>query len=317
MYYSMILMTMKIRLLIAGTFFLIVGIGIGAYLIHTTQITSSIAQPSKIQIVAAESVWGSIASQIGGTEVRVISIVSDPNADPHEYEATTNDARAFASAKYVIVNGVGYDSWATTLLTAGKNPSQKVLTVGDLIGKKEGDNPHLWYSPAYVNAAAKQMEIDLIALDPAHKAVYEANYETLQHSLAEYQDRIVSIAHQYAGTKVASTEDVFAYLATAAGLDLVSPPAFTEAVAEGNDPPAQSVVEFQNQLKTKQVSVLVYNEQTITPLTEGMKKLAADEGIPVVGITETIQPANTSFQDWMNAELINLENALHAKSLGR
>ena len=296
--------------------FLIVVGGIGLYLTHTKS-TAPATQSGKLQVVAAENFWGSIATQIGGSDVNVVSIVSDPNADPHEYESDTNDAREFATANYVILNGVGYDSWASKLISASSNSNQKVLTIGDLVGKKEGDNPHLWYNPAYVNTAAKQMETDMIALDPSHASDYEKNYATLQASLAGYQNRIQSIAKQYAGTKVAATEDIFAYLATAANLDLISPPEFIEAVAEGNDPPAQSVVTFQNQLKSGQVKVLVYNEQTVTPLTESMKKLAADQGIPVVGITETIQPPDTSFQDWMNAELINLENALNAQTLGQ
>jgi zinc/manganese transport system substrate-binding protein len=309
-------MTSNVRLGIVIGIVLVAVIGLGLYLRHTAQPVA--ANPSgKLQIVAAENFWGSIASQIGGNDVQVTSIVSDPNADPHEYESDTNDAREFASANYVIVNGVGYDSWADKLLSASTNSNRKVLDVGTLVGKQEGDNPHLWYNPVYVNMAAKQMEEDMIALDPSHASDYEANYQTLQTSLAEYQDRIQSIAKQFGDTKVAATEDIFAYLATAANLNLISPPAFTEAVAEGNDPPAQSIVEFQNQLKSGQVKVLVYNEQTVTPLTESMKKLAADEGIPVIGITETIQPPDASFQDWMNAELINLENALNAQTLGQ
>ncbi len=310
-------MNTKTRLGIVIVLFLIVMVGVGAYIMHSTKSSVSTAQSGKLQVIAAENFWGSIASQIGGNDVQVTSIVSDPNADPHEYEVSSSDAREFASANYVIVNGVGYDSWADKLLSASTNPNRKVLDVGMLVGKQEGDNPHLWYNPTYVNMAAKQMELDMIALDPSHTSDYEANYATLQISLAAYQGRIQSIAKEYGGTKVAATEDIFAYLASSTDLDLISPPAFTEAVAEGNDPPAQSVVEFQNQLQNKEVSVLVYNEQTVTPLTESMKKLAADEGIPVIGITETIQPPDTSFQDWMNAQLINLENALNANTLGQ
>ena len=309
-------MNKNIRLGIVIIIGLVIVACIGIYLAHEKQ-PASVSMSGKLQVVAAENFWGSIASQIGGNDVQVTSIVSDPNADPHEYESSTNDAREFASANYVILNGVGYDSWADKLVSASTEPNRKVLTVGTLVGKKEGDNPHLWYNPAYVNIAAKQMETDMVALDPSHASDYEANYAKLQTSLAEYQNRIQSIAKQYGGTKVAATEDIFAYLATAANLDLISPPTFTEAVAEGNDPPAQSVVEFQNQLKSGEVKVLVYNEQTVTPLTESMKKLAADEGIPVIGITETIQPPDATFQDWMNAELINLENALNAQTLGQ
>jgi len=266
-----------------------------------------------LQVVAAENFWGSLVSQIGGSHVQVLSVVSDPNADPHEYESNTADARAVATANYVIENGAGYDSWADKLLGAGQNPHRTVLNVATLLGKQNGDNPHFWYNPAYVNQVVAQMEQDLIALDPANASYYEAQYTTLQASLAEYQNRIATIKQQFGGAKVAATEDIFAYLANAAGLDLISPRAFVQAVAEGNDPPASSIVTFENQLKGGGVRVLVYNEQTVTPLTESMKKLAAGQGIPLVGVTETIQPPNVPFEDWMNAELIELQNALNTK----
>src|SRR5271157_4193074 len=118
-----------------------------------------------IQIVAAENFWGSLVSQIGGTHVQVLSIVSDPNADPHEYESNTENARAFATADYIVVNGAGYDEWANKLIEAGIKPNAKVLNVAELIGQQNGDNPHFWYSPDYVNQTTKQMELDLIAID--------------------------------------------------------------------------------------------------------------------------------------------------------
>jgi zinc/manganese transport system substrate-binding protein len=274
-------------------------------------------QDGTIHVVAAENFWGSLASQLGGSHVQVLSIVSDPNADPHEYESNTTDARAIATANYVIENGAGYDGWADKLLGASSNPDRKVLNAATLLGKKEGDNPHFWYDPAYVNQVTAQMEQDLAALDPADASYYETQHKTLQVSLAQYQNRIATIKQQFGGTKVAATEDVFVYLADAAGLDLVSPPAFIQAVAEGNDPPAASIVEFENQLKGGGIRALVYNQQTVTPLTENMKKLAADQGIPVIGVTETIQPPDASFEDWMNAELIELQNALNSKTLGQ
>ena len=272
--------------------------------------------PQTLQVVAAENFWGSLVSQIGGMHVQVLSIVSDPNADPHEYESNTANARAFATADYIVVNGAGYDEWADKLISAGIKPNAKVLNVANRIGQQNGDNPHFWYSPDYVNQTTKQMELNLISLDPSNAKDYEQNYANLQVSLSQYQHRIGEIKQQFGGTKVAATESIFEYLANATGLDLVSPPAFTHAVAEGNDPPANSVVQFETQLQSDNVSVLVYNQQTITPLTDTMKKLASEQGIPVIGITETIQPPDVSFQDWMNAELISLQNALNAKALG-
>src|SRR5665213_1546313 len=303
---------------VIGIVVVIVIIGGGVLLFTSRQPSSTSTTTSgKLQVVAAENFWGSIVSQIGGSHVQVLSVVSDPNADPHEYESDTADARAVSTANYVIENDVGYDSWMDKLLSAGGNSNRKVLNVGELVGKQEGDNPHLWYNPAYVNQAAAQMEQDLIALDTVNTSDYQKNYATLQKDLVEYQDRISAIKQQYAGVKVAATEDIFAYLATAAGLDLISPPGFIEAVAEGNDPPAQSVVEFETQLKDKEPTVLVYNEQTVTPLTESIKALAAQENIPVIGVTETIQPPDATFEEWMNAEIIDLQNALNANTLGQ
>ena len=129
-----------------------------------------------IQIVAAENFWGSLISQLGGTHVQVLCIVSDPNADPHEYASSTENARAIANADYIIVNGAGYDDWSNKLIGAGVKPNCKVLSVAKFLGKKEGDNPHFWYSPDYVNQTVKQMELDLISIDPANASYYEQNY---------------------------------------------------------------------------------------------------------------------------------------------
>jgi zinc/manganese transport system substrate-binding protein len=278
--------------------------------------SASNSSPSKqIQIVAAENFWGSLIQQLGGTHVNVTSIVTDPNADPHEYESSAADARAIAKAQLVIVNGVGYDDWVLKLISASSNPNQTVLNVAELLGIPNGTNPHLWYNPTYVNATVKQMYLDLVRIDPSDAAYYKQQYAALNASLAQVDSRISEIRQQFAGTKVASTESIFVYLANATGLDLVSPPAFMNAVSEGVDPPAQSVVQFENQLESGNVSVLVYNEQTVTPLTQQMKQIAAQYNVTIVGVTETIQPPNVTFQVWMNAELLSLQNALDAKAL--
>ncbi len=271
----------------------------------------------QIQIVAAENFWGSLMQQLGGTHVNVTSIVTDPNADPHEYESSAADAREIANANIVIVNGVGYDDWALKLISANSNHNQTVLDVAENLGIPNGSNPHLWYNPVYVNVTVKQMYLDLVKVDPADASYYRQRYENVTASLAQVDGRMTEIRQQFAGTKVASTESIFVYLANATGLDLVSPPAFMDAVAEGVDPPAQSVSEFQNQLESGNVSVLVYNEQTVTPLTQQMKQIATQHNVTIVGVTETIQPSDVPFQVWMNAELLQLQNALNANTLGQ
>jgi zinc/manganese transport system substrate-binding protein len=285
--------------------------------IPSTSATISPSSPPPVQIVAAENFWGSLVSQLGGTHVHVLSIVSDPNADPHEYESNSADAEAIANASFVIVNGAGYDTWALSLIAADNNPNQKVLNVQELIGQQVGANPHFWYSPYYVNETVKGMYSDLLSIDQANSAYYEQQYAALNASLGVYNERISEIRQQFAGTRVASTESIFEYLANATGLDLISPPAFMEAVAEGNDPSAQSIVQFEQQIQNRSVSVLVYNEQTVTPLTQSIKAMAAQKGIPIVGVTETIQPPDVEFQTWMNAELLTLQNALNQQALGQ
>jgi zinc/manganese transport system substrate-binding protein len=247
----------------------------------------------------------------------VLSIVTDPNADPHEYESNSADAQAIANAAFVIVNGAGYDDWALKLIAASNSPHQLVLNVANLLGKQQGDNPHFWYSPYYVNDTVKVMYQDLASLDPSNAAYYAQQYASLKASLGQYNARINEIKQKFAGTKVASTESIFEYLANATDLNLISPPEFMEAVAEGNDPSAQSVVQFQQQIQNGNVSVLVYNAQTVTPLTQSIKAMAAAKGIPIVAVTETIQPPDVSFQEWMNAELLSLQNALNANALGQ
>ncbi|HXY87735.1 MAG TPA: zinc ABC transporter substrate-binding protein [Candidatus Acidoferrales bacterium] len=302
-----IIATVLVLLIVSGAF-------AGFYLLnHTT--SSSTSSSGVIHVVAAENFWGSLITQLGGTRVSVTSIVTDPNVDPHEYESNTADARSIADAQLVIINGAGYDTWAQKLIDASSSPNREVLNVQKLINQTEGANPHFWYSPTYVNETVKAMYQDLVSIDPSQASYYAQQYDKLNASLAAYNERIAAIKQQFGGAKVASTESIFVYLANATGLDLLSPPAFMEAVAEGNDPPAQSVVQFDQLITNGTVKVLVYNEQTVTPLTQSIKTLASQHNIPIVPVTETIQPPDVSFQDWMNAQLIILQNALNQEAL--
>jgi zinc/manganese transport system substrate-binding protein len=276
-----------------------------------------------IDVVAGENFWGSLVSQLGGNHTSVTSIVTDPNTDPHEYEANTSTDVAITDAQYIIVNGVGYDDWALSIISAdGKGSSQLVLNVGDLNGVSVGGgivsgNPHMWYNPVYVNNTVAAMYSDLVYLQPSSTAYFQANYATLNLSLAQLYGRATQIRDEFAGTVVASTESIFVYLANYTHLDLVSPPEFMEAIAEGNDPPAASVVDFQCQLESGHVKLLIYNEQTVTPVTTNMKSIAASNNITIVGVTETIQPPGVSFQTWMYAEYLQLQNGLNANLLGQ
>lgn len=263
-----------------------------------------------IRVVAAENFWGSLVTQLGGSRVSVTSVVTDPNTDPHDYQSSASTARAFAIAQYVIVNGAGYDGWAADLLSANPTNGRTVLTVAALLGKREGDNPHFWYSPAYVTAVADRIAKDLSTIDSGGAQYFAERRAVLETALRPYHERIDSIRQRFSGRRVAATESIFVYLANALGLDLISPPGFMKAVSEGNDPPATSVSTFRQQLQSGEATVLVYNRQTATDVTSTMRQLATQQHIAVVGVYETLQPPGRSFQDWMVAQLTDLETAL-------
>jgi zinc/manganese transport system substrate-binding protein len=294
----------------------------GVYLLGSTGKTSTSQSASHqvVLVVAAESFWGSLASQIGGSHVNVTSIVTDPNTDPHEYESSSSDARAIAGASFVIINGAGYDTWAQNIIDASNTPGQVVLNVQENLGQGIDANPHFWYSPTYVNITVNAMYKDLVGLDPGDSAYFRQQYASLNDSLwASYMHQEVLIKQQFGGTPVASTESIFVYMANATGLKVITPPGFMKAVAEGNDPSAQDVATFENQLNggNSTIRVLVYNEQTITPLTQSLLALASKNEIPYIRISETIQPPNYTFQAWMQGEVGQLQNALNADALGK
>lgn len=263
-----------------------------------------------LSVVAAENVWGSIAAQLGGSHSSVRSIVTDPNADPHEYESNTEDARSFATADVVIVNGAGYDDWASRLLEGNPSPSRSIIDVAALLGKHRGDNPHLWYAPDYVHRALDAITGEFQRKDPSHSAYFAQQRGSLLRRFVPYDDAIARIRSRFRGTAIGATEDIVVYEAEALGLNLISPPSFMQAVAEGNEPPAQAVAQFDQQLSTRAVKVLVYNAQTSTLVTTNVRSLASKNHVPVVAVSEMLTPPSSTFQDWQLKQLGALETAL-------
>jgi zinc/manganese transport system substrate-binding protein len=269
-----------------------------------------------LHIVVAENVWGSIVKQEAGAHAQVISIITNPNADPHSYEPTTGDARLMAQAQYVVFNGAGYDPWLQKLLSANPVHGRAVLNVGDLIGKKEGDNPHLWYSPSYVIRVANQVTADLRRLDRSDAGYFARQHDHfVKSTLRPYFQEIATIGRKYHGVPVGATESIFVYLASALKLALITPPGFMKALSEGTEPTAQAKAAFDDQVTNRQIKVFVYNIQNSTPDTTSLEQKARSAGIPIVPITETLQPASASFQAWQLAELKSLARAL-AKATG-
>ncbi len=270
----------------------------------------------QLRIVVAENFWGSIVHQEAGSHAIVTSIITNPNTDPHAYEPTTSDARLMAQAKYVVFNGAGYDSWVQKLLDANPVNGRTVLNVGTLIGKKVGDNPHLWYSPSYVTRVAGQVTNDLKRLDPHHASTYvQLHNAFLRTALKGYFGEINAIARKYHGVPVGATESIFVYLASALHLNLITPPGFMKALSEGTGPTAQDKAAFDDQVTHRKIKVFVFNIQNSTPDTAALESKVKAEHIPIVAITETLQPAGASFQVWQTRQLKALAAAL-AKATG-
>jgi zinc/manganese transport system substrate-binding protein len=263
------------------------------------------------EVAAAENFWGSIASQVGGAHVHVTSIITNPAADPHAYEPTPADGRTVAAAQLVIVNGVGYDPWAPKLLAA--DPGRRtVLSVAELLGLKDGDNPHRWYNPANVQAVIAAYVADLSRLDPADAGYFQAQqtrFDTV--TLKPYDDLIDQIKTKYAGTPVGASESIFSMLAPALGLNVLTPYSFLKAISEGTDVSAADKTTIDDQINTHQIKIYVYNSQNTTPDVQAQLRECQAAHIPTTTITETLTPATATYQDWQTTQLQGILNALN------
>ena len=262
-----------------------------------------------INVVAAENFYGNIVKQLGGSHVSVTSIISDPNVDPHEYESNVQTAVAVSKARLVIANGGGYDSWMDKLLAASPDSNRIVLKGYDTAQVKLPENEHVWYSVDNVATIAQAITGDLKKLDATDAATFDANLNTFQQSLTPIRQKMSEIKAKYHGTPVGLTETIYLYQAEPLGLNVLTPFAFQKAMAEGNDPPADTVITAENQINHHQIKVLIYNEQTVTPSTTKLESDARQQNIPIVPVTETMPP-NKTYQTWMLDQLNVLEQAL-------
>jgi zinc/manganese transport system substrate-binding protein len=280
----------------------------------TTSRHGRLAAP--INVVAAENFWGSIVKQLAGSRATVTSIITNPATDPHSYEATPSDSRSIASATYVIVNGIGYDPWAQKALDANPTSGRRVLNVGDVLGLKDGDNPHQWYSPDGVQRFIDRVTSDLQRLDPTDARYFDARRTAFEAvGLKRYHAVIAQIRQTYAATPVGASESIFSPLAAGLGLKVLTPPSFLRAIAEGTDPSVADKETVDQQVKTKQIKVFVFNRQNATPDIQAIVKQAHAEAIPVTTVTETLAPPSATFQAWQVSQLLALQAAL-AKATG-
>jgi zinc/manganese transport system substrate-binding protein len=283
--------------------------------------SSSAAAPSAnsgaaIVAVGAENEYANVIQQVGGKYVTTSAVMSNPNTDPHTFEASTRVAREVSAAQLVVQNGVGYDTFMNTIERAVPDASRKVIDVQNLLGLPDSTpNPHLWYKPSTMPAVANAVAADLASLQPAHASYFRANARTFVGSLAAWDQAVAAFKARYPGTPVAVTEPVADYLLQAAGADIMTPFAFQADIMNGVDPSAQDVALERSLFTQHKVKVFLYNQQVTDSLTESFISLAQQNGVPVVGVYETMPTPGYTYQTWMLAETNDLQQAVaHQKS---
>lgn len=266
------------------------------------------AAAATLNVVAAENFYGDLVRQLGGPHVSVTSILSNPDQDPHLFEASPKTARTLAAAQLVVYNGANYDPWMQKLLGASKSAKRTEIVAAALVGKKAGDNPHLWYLPQTMPAVARAVCSFLVQNDPGNQADYDTRLQAFLDSLKPIDEKIATLKAKYQGVPVTATEPVFGYMADAIGLSMRNH-RFQMAAMNDTEPSATDVAAFERDLRTKQVKVLIYNSQAADASTRRMLKIARDAGVPTIHVTET-EPAGNTYQQWMLDQLNALEKAL-------
>jgi zinc/manganese transport system substrate-binding protein len=275
---------------------------------------SGASTSGKIVAVGAENEYADVMQQIGGKYVQVSAIMSNPNTDPHTFEASPAVAREVGSAELVVQNGVGYDTFMNTIESASPNSGRKVIDVQQLLGLPDSTpNPHLWYSPTTMPKVADAIAADLAALDPSHASYFQANAKAFISSLAAWNSAIASFKAAYPGTPVATTEPVADYMLQAVGADNMTPWTFQADIMNGVDPSPQDVAIERSLFTDHKVKVFLYNQQVTDPLTESLITLAQQNNIPVVGVYETMPVPGYDYQSWMLTEVHDLQKAVTQK----
>ena len=267
----------------------------------------------ELRIVAAENFYGNVAKQIAGNEAQVISIMSNPNQDPHEFTTSAQTAKAVADADIVIYNGISYDPWMDKLLGTRGKPGRVAIRVADLIGAKEGDNPHIWYDPRTMPALTDKLGDEIASRVTMRRDWVRRNVAQFKSSMKPELDKITALKAAHDGTVVTATEPVFGYMAQALGLKMLNGE-FQIAVMNDTDPTAAQTAAFEKSLRTRTAKILFYNSQVTDPTTSRLQDLAKSSGVPVVGVTETQPPDQKTYVAWMLHELDGVEAALAAKS---
>lgn len=257
----------------------------------------------KLRAIGVENQYADVIAAVGGPMISVGAIETDPNTDPHSFEASPSVARRFAAASLIVENGLGYDSWAGRVIAATPRPGRVVIDVQHLLGLPNSTpNPHLWYAPRTMPAVARAVAAALARLDPADATLFRARAARFDASLTSWRQAIAAFRAKYSGTPVAVTEPVGNALLQAMGANIRTPFALQAAIMNGTDPAPQDVALEQTLLRRHEVKLLVYNRQVTDPLTDSLLALARRSGVPVVGVYETMPAPGYDYAGWMLAE---------------
>lgn len=263
---------------------------------------------ARINIVAAENFYGDIAKQVGGDYVDVISVMQNPNEDPHLFSVSPSMARTVAKADIVVYNGLHLDDWMTRLLSVQPEKNHSVLVVSDLIHAKPEDNPHIWYNPKTMKIYAQALTEQLIKLDPLHANYYHTQLEKIMQQQQAFEALLQQLNQQFRGTPITATEPIFNEMAQALGLKMLNFD-FQLSVIHEAGPTSSQMRQMLSDLKNKRVKLLIYSQQTTDPSIENIKKIAIQNHIPIVGISEMLPP-NMTYYPWMEQQLKQISNAL-------
>lgn len=271
--------------------------------------------PAVIKAIGVENQYANVIEQIGGQYVQVSSIMNDPSTDPHTFEASPQIAGQIAAAELIVKNGIGYDEWADKLISATIKSDRKIIDVQHLLSLPDNTpNPHLWYDPKTMPAVAKAIARDLSALQPAHADYFAANLKRFDDSLKPWTAAIASFKAKYDHTPIAATEPVANYLLTAMGFDIATPAGLQYAIMNGTDPAPQDVTTQNGLFTGHKVKMFAYNQQVTSSLTTSFLDLAKKNGVPVVGVYETMPTPGFTYQSWMMAEVEALQKAVADKA---
>lgn len=253
---------------------------------------------NKLHIVASLNFYGETAKVVAGKYGTVTSIIKSPNVDPHDFEPTTNSAKAVAKADVVVYNGLGYDSWMQRLISSDSEGNVKALNVGkSVMNKQTGDNPHLWYNDQTMAKLANRLAKIYAKKDPKHRKQFEANAKNYVASLKVIQKKVAALKQNRQKSLVDVSEPVFNYALTKMGYK-INNSHFALAVENGSDPSAQDIRQMQKDIKQHKIAFFVNNPQASDAIVKNMVTLAKKHNVPVLNVTET-QPSNKTYIEWM------------------